>query len=96
MFGVWDVCVQVCHDCPSGGLDPFHVKPVPEPDCATGESLPGDAIMREAWDGELCPSWCMKQKPVAQAPSEPGPVDVRECRLDSAARDSGAGGNKGL
>ncbi|CAB1109494.1 unnamed protein product [Ectocarpus sp. CCAP 1310/34] len=73
---------QVCSDCPRQLL-PAHVKPIPEPVCETVESLPGNAETGEVWDGELCPDWCMKQAPVSQKETQSGPVDVRECSMET-------------
>ncbi|CBJ32277.1 expressed unknown protein [Ectocarpus siliculosus] len=73
---------QVCSDCPRQML-PVHVKPIPEPVCEIVESLPGNAETGEVWDGELCPDWCMKQAPVSQKETQSGPVDVRECSIET-------------
>ncbi|CAM9152460.1 unnamed protein product [Ectocarpus fasciculatus] len=73
---------QVCSDCPRD-LMPFHVKPIPELVCETVESLLGEAEMGEVWDGELCPDWCMKQAPGSHLETKSGPVDVRECSIET-------------
>ncbi|CAN0089336.1 unnamed protein product [Ectocarpus fasciculatus] len=73
---------QVCSDCPAS-LVPFHVKGIPEPVCEILESLPGNAITRKVWAGDLCPDWCMKQAPVSQAKTESDVVNVRECSVNT-------------
>ncbi|CAB1098031.1 unnamed protein product [Ectocarpus sp. CCAP 1310/34] len=74
--------VTVCSDCPSSLL-PFHVKAIPESVCEIVESLPGHAKTGEAWPGDLCPDWCMKQAPVSQSKTESGVVEVRRCRRNT-------------
>ncbi|CAM9747311.1 unnamed protein product, partial [Ectocarpus fasciculatus] len=73
---------QVCSDCPAS-LVPFHVKGNPEPVCEILESLPGNAITRKVWAGDLCPDWCMKQAPVSQTKTESDVVNVRECSVNT-------------
>ncbi|KAJ8050919.1 hypothetical protein HOLleu_04302 [Holothuria leucospilota] len=72
--------IMVCHDCPQSLL-PFHIKKIPDLKCyrSTQGLRPAEEKNFKVWDGTLCPSECMKTIPVGQAPTESGPVDVREC-----------------
>ncbi|CAN0309063.1 unnamed protein product [Ectocarpus sp. 6 AP-2014] len=71
---------QLCHDC-AKTLLPFHVKPVPDPVCEVIRSLPSSVETGEAWNGEVCPDWCMETSPVSQKETQSGRVDVRKCGL---------------
>ncbi|CAM9645761.1 unnamed protein product [Scytosiphon promiscuus] len=74
---------KLCWDCPSA-LFPVHVKAIPEPTCENLTSLPATDSAGVVWDEDVCPDWCMEQKPVARAITESNVVDVRECRIDIA------------
>ena len=73
----------MCTDCPSDLL-PFHVKPVPEPVCATLSNIPGNAPAGQVWDNTMCPEWCLATEPVGQKSTESGPVDLRVCPLENS------------
>ncbi|CAM9927296.1 unnamed protein product [Ectocarpus fasciculatus] len=77
---------QLCHDCPQS-LVPFHVKPIPDATCEVVQSLPRNAEAGEAWDGKLCPEWCMEESPVSEKETQSGRVDVRECPLGTKQDD---------
>ncbi|KAJ8051103.1 hypothetical protein HOLleu_04550 [Holothuria leucospilota] len=74
--------IMVCHDCPQSLL-PFHIKRIPDLKCyKTRQGLrPAEEKNFKVWDGTLCPNECLKTKPVGQAQTESGPVDVRECTV---------------
>lgn len=74
---------QICTDCPEA-LIPHHVKPIPEPTCVVAARLLPQTRTNSAWDGAICPSWCMAEQPVSTAPTQSGFVDVRMCGLENA------------
>eukprot|EP00903_Cladosiphon_okamuranus_P015286 g14126.t1 len=73
---------QVCTDCPES-LIPHHVKPTPEPTCVVAARLLPENQTYPAWNGTLCPSWCMAEQPVDKKQTQSGFVDVRKCSLQN-------------
>lgn len=71
---------RMCTDCPRG-LIPIHLKSPPELTCVTLNSLNSiNGPVGNAWDGSLCPRWCMMKDPVSTIPTESGPVLERRCQ----------------